>query len=158
LGDLDFGAFTLTVTNNTNFRDSGVIAVAAANVDRSTGDNSSGVFFVPYVLEPNSSGEYFINHRDIIHQKMFNDDSRQTGLTAEALTGQAAARVIHFEDDDDLWNFYNIVPYEQNWQPRNLVNDFQPICNGEEGKVFLKQLGITRPTVTGGSHSFYTPE
>lgn len=159
LGDLDFGAFTLTVTNSTNHRDSGVIAVAAANIDRSTGgENSSGVFFIPYVLEPNSSGEYFINHRNMIHQKMFNDDSRKTGLNAEALNGQVAARVIHFQDDDDLWSFYDIVPYEQNWQPRNLVNDFQPVCNGAAGQVFLKQLGIARPAGTGGSHSFCTPE
>ncbi|MEM5767448.1 MAG: hypothetical protein AAGU23_04550 [Bacillota bacterium] len=158
LGDLDFGSFILTVINNTSYRDSGVIAVAAANVDRSTGDNSSGVFFVPYVLEPHSSGEYSINHRDIIHQKMFTDDSRKTGLNAEALIGQVDARVIHFEDDDDLWSFYDIVPYEQSWQPSNLVSDFQPICNGAAGQAFLKQLGITRPAMVGGDHSFCTPE
>lgn len=80
------------------------------------------------------------------------------GLTAETLTGQVAARIIHFEGDDDLWNFYNIVPYEQNCQPCNLVNDFRPICSGAAGQAFLKQLGITRSAMAGGDHSFCTPE
>ncbi|MGE4549215.1 MAG: hypothetical protein AB7C89_06665 [Intestinibacillus sp.] len=156
LGDLDFGSFILTITNSTNSRDSGVIAVAAANADGSAG--GAGVFFVPYVLEPNSSSEYSVLHRDIIHQYMFDDASRQTGLTAEALKGQVDARVIHFEDDDDLWNFYDSIPYEQNWTPQNLVSEFRPVCSGEAGKAFLKQLRIDRAAVASGDHSFCTPE
>jgi hypothetical protein len=156
LGDLDFGSFILTVTNNTNFRDSGVIAVAAANADGSAG--GAGVFFVPYALEPNSSSEFSIEHRDIIHQYMFGDAGRQTGLTAEALKGQVDARVIHFEDEDDLWNFYESVPYEQSWTPQNLVSEFRPICSGAAGQAFLKQLRITRAIVASGDHSFCIPK
>lgn len=156
IGDLDFGSFILTVTNSTNLRDSGVIAVAAANVDGSAG--GAGVFFVPYVLEPNSSREYSIEHRDIIHLYMFNDDNWWTGVTAEALVGQVDARVIHFEDDDDLWNFYESVPYEQSWTPQNLVSEFRPVCSGSAGDAFLKQLRITRPIASSGGHSLCTPK
>jgi hypothetical protein len=35
---------------------------------------------------------------------------------------------------------------------------FSPFATVKEGKVFLKQLRITRPAGTGGSHSFCTPE
>lgn len=93
-------------------------------------------------------------HRDIIHLYMFDDSSHETGLTARALNGQADARVIHFEDDDDLWDFYDSIPYEQSWTPQNLVSEFRPVCSGAAGQAFLNQLRITRAIVTSDDHSF----
>ncbi len=155
LGDLDFGSFLLTVQNPTGKKDSGVIAVAAANVDGSTSDeNSSGVFFVPYELAPYATAEYEIEHRDILHLYMFEENNRYTGANAGDLSGKVEARIIHFTDDDDLWDFYQTVPYEQDWEAGNLVSEFQPVCNGTPGKEFLKKLSINRARNQSGDHSF----
>ncbi len=148
LGDMDLCSFIVNITNDTDYTDSGVIAVAAANTDNSTdGIDNSGVFFIPYYLEPHTSVNANISHRNIAHMMMFGKDAflPNARTTAEALKGKADAAVIHFEDEDDLCNFYEMIPYEQSWKPRNLTNEYHVVCNGRAGVEFLNLLGISRP-------------
>ena len=53
--------------------------------------------------------------------------------------------IITFADEADMQAFYNTIPYEQHWYPRTLANDFQPVCDGVTGSVWLEQtLGFHR--------------
>lgn len=162
LGDMDMGSFILTVTNNTDGWDGGVVAVAAANVDGTTGSDSAGVFFVPYLVGPHASQEVSVNILGIIHQEMFgfginNAVLPSARMNAAALEGRVSAKVIHFESDADLREFYELVPYEQGWSAGGVPSEFRPVCSGAAGTQFLRALGISRPNTESGGHSDCQP-
>ncbi len=140
LGDLDFGAAKIAVTNPNNVTDAGVVAVVFVNAN---GDNNrAGCFFVPYELGAGETREYSIEMREIFNQEMF--DVKSGIKYAQQLEGAVDAAIITFEGHEDLVSFYNTVPYEQNWQPIRLVSEFQPICDSQAGDAWLDMLGIPR--------------
>lgn len=158
LGDLDFGAAEVTITNPTQFADAGVVAVVFVNVDNSNfAGDGDGVFFVPYELGPGESGVYSIRMTGIFNQEMFTYGVKST--YAEQLAGHVASTVFTFKDDADLLNFYDTVPYEQYWYPQGHVNEFQPICDGQPGTDWLKGVaGISRRTADLEHHEYYLPD
>ena len=142
LGDLDLGSAEVTITNPTNLTDAGVIAVSFVNVDGSSFDfDGDGVFFIAYELAPGESRSYDVHMRGIINQSMFTPGSKHQ--YAEQFSSHVEASVWMFEDDADLLAFYDSVPYEQHWYPRNHMNEFQPICDGQVGTDWLRTVADT---------------
>ena len=142
LGDLDFGSATVTITNPTQLTDAGVIAVSFVNVDGTSFDfDGDGVFFIAYELAPGESRGYDVHMRGIINQEMFAPGSKHQ--YAEQFSSHVESAVWMFENDDDLWDFYESVPYEQHWYPRNHMNEFQPICDGQAGTDWLRTMADT---------------
>lgn len=145
LGDLDFGSAEVTVTNPTKQTDAGVVAVAFVNVDNSNfAVDGDGVFFIPYELAPGESKTYSVLMTGIFNQKMFTAGGSST--YGQQLAGHVASTVFTFEGEDDLWNFYETIPYEQFWYPHKNINEFQPICDSQPGTDWLASVaGIRRP-------------
>ncbi|MDO4269369.1 MAG: hypothetical protein Q4C72_00445 [Eubacteriales bacterium] len=142
LGDLDFGSATVTITNPTKLTDAGVIAVSFVNVDGSSFDfDGDGVFFIAYELAPGESRGYEVMMRGIINQEMFAPGAKHQ--YAEQFSSHVESAVWMFENDDDLRDFYESVPYEQHWYPRNHMNEFQPICDGQAGTDWLRTMADT---------------
>ncbi len=141
LGDLDFGVAKVTITNPNDVTDAGVIAAVFVNTDHSS-NNRAGCFFVPYELGAGESREYSIEMRGIINQGMFVRDCVHP--YAAQLEGAVDASIITFENDADMHDFYNTIPYEQNWQPTSLVSDFQHLCDGPAGNSWLEMIGMPR--------------
>lgn len=143
LGDMDMGTTYVTVTNPTDQVDAGVVAVAFVNVDGSDGAGvcGDGVFFISYEVAPGQSEVYDFNSIGIINESMF----RKGAPYAQQLASHVEATVFTFEDQADLENFYQTIPYEQYWYPQGLSNEFQPICDGAPGDQWLAQIaGIHR--------------
>ena len=142
LGDLDFGSAEVTITNPTKLIDAGVIAVSFVNVDNTSFDfNGDGVFFVAYELAPGESREYSVLMSGIINQGMFTPGNKFS--YAEQFNSHVESAVWMFEDDADLLAFYDSVPYEQHWYPRGNTSEFQPICDGQIGTDWLRDVADT---------------
>lgn len=143
VGMADLGSIYVTVTNSTEMTDAGVVALAAMNEKGAGG--RAGVFFIPYEVAAGSSQTYSVDTRDIIHQEMFGGIWGSGSDSAALLEEYTEMAIITFADEADMQAFYNTIPYEQHWYPRTLANDFQPVCDGVTGSVWLEQtLGFHR--------------
>lgn len=158
LGDLDFGSAEVTITNPGTVTDAGVVAAVFANVDDSNfAGDGDGVFFIPYELAPGESRAYSVNMRGIFNQGMFAPNAYQP--YAEQLAGHVFSTLFTFSDDADLLNFYDTVPYEQHWYPQTIVNEFQPICDGQPGTDWLLGVaGISRRAADLEHYEYYLPD
>lgn len=158
LGDLDFGGGEVTITNPTGLTDAGVVAVCFVNVDNTNfAGDGDGVFFIPYELAPGESRTYSVQMRGIINQEMF-----VTGTThpyAQQLDSHVDSSIWTFENDADLLAFYDSIPYEQFWYPQNHVSEFQPICDGQPGTDWLRDVaGINRQPDNLDLFHYYFPD
>lgn len=158
LGDLDFGGGEVTITNPTGLTDAGVVAVCFVNVDNTNfAGDGDGVFFIPYELAPGESRAYSVQMRGIINQEMFVTGTMHP--YAQQLDSHVDSSIWTFENDADLLAFHDSIPYEQFWYPQNHVSEFQPICDGQPGTDWLRDVaGINRQPDNLDLFHYYFPD
>lgn len=136
VADLAYNQFTLTVTNDTDYNDSGVVALVLV---------SDIVTVTPlyYEVDPHSSTQ--IDATCVGHIGQI--DNRLT-LLAE-LPKYLSATIIHFTSVDDYRDFFSCIPVEANAQVNDYVNQNINIgsilvCDGTPGDTWLQTLGLQR--------------
>lgn len=153
VGMADLGGITVTVTNPGTVTDAGVVALVAMNQEGA--DGKAGVFFIPYEVGPGTSKSYDVAMQGIVHEMMFGGIWDASGYS-DLLEQSVDACIVTFRDDDDLFSFYDTIPYEQYWFPQNVPSEFQMVCDGQPGTQWLSSIvGFSRPVRDLSTITYY---
>lgn len=153
VGMADLGGITVTVTNPGTVTDAGVVALVAMNQEGA--DGKAGVFFIPYEVGPGASKSYDVAMQGIVHEMMFGGIWDASGYS-DLLEQSVDACIVTFRDDDDLFSFYDTIPYEQYWFPQNVPSEFQMVCDGQPGTQWLSSVvGFYRPVRDLSTITYY---
>ena len=153
VGMADLGGITVTVTNPGTVTDAGVVALVAMNQEGA--DGKAGVFFIPYEVGPGASKSYNVAMQGIVHEMMFGGIWGSSGYS-DLLEQSVDACIVTFRDDDDLFSFYDTIPYEQYWFPQNVPSEFQMVCDGQPGTQWLSSIvGFYRPVRDQSTITYY---
>ena len=153
VGMADLGGVTVTVTNPGTVTDAGVVALVAMNQEGAPG--KAGVFFIPYEVGPGASKSYSVAMQGIVHEMMFGGTWDASGYS-DLLEQSVDACIVTFRDDDDLFSFYDTIPYEQYWFPQDIPSEFQMVCDGQPGTQWLSSVvGFYRPVRDLSTITYY---
>lgn len=136
--DMDYGCFTVTVTNDTDNPDSGTVALVLAS-------SQATVSFLDYNVPAHSSRSYEIGVVGHVA-----NTTLQLFQYFNSWEGMVNASIITFESDDDLAAYQATVPVEQNTQHcggiiLQLQEGTELICYGQPGDAWIyNYAGITR--------------
>ena len=135
MADMDYNSFTVTVTNNTDATDVGIVALVLAS-------DIITVSPMSYEVPAHSSVDYEVN--TVGH--MGHLDSRLTLVSG--IENYVNASVVHFESIEDYYAFCESFPVESN-EDNGLVMQNADVgsimvCSGAPGDLWVMELGIGR--------------
>lgn len=138
VAEMDYNDFTLTVTNPTDSRDSGTVALVLAS-------KQATVHFVDYDLAPRESKDYHV----VVSGHVGVGADEKMVVLGKGWGAYLNGDIITFESDADRDAYRTAVVYEENtdWyvEQGTGTNAHVVICNGQPGDGWLKQYtGIER--------------
>ena len=144
VSDFAYGTVYVDITNPEDVTDAGVIAIVLVNTHSTW--NRACCCFIPYELEAGETRTFYSMVTEIVDLKIGGGMDSYIPYSEQIAAGVESA-IITFEDDADMWEFYDMIPYEQNW--RTGVAGFtreeeRSICDAEAGNEWLAMLGIPR--------------
>lgn len=136
IADMDYNQFDVTVTNNGDYTDVGIVALVLAS-------DIATVTLMNYEVPAHSSKTYSVTC--VGH--MGSSDSRLTMVSG--MEKYVNASIVHFESVDDCYAFCNTIVFEVNAEnntkvQQNLDAGSFMVCNSTAGSNWLKSVGMTR--------------